>query len=154
MYISDATQTQKVKTQGGSLAAGHTSVFGTSQVLSLIDMSSSHAMSLTPADSFTEEEEDVTETAVESTHLGFLCKINRFTVLTAMIMWMVGKTRNANQQLNKAVAFLSVIKEKKAKDITQKDRECIQVCECKYYQMIRTYQLYLISSSSVPSDLG
>lgn len=107
-------------------------------MMSLVEVSSD--LNVSPALSFTEEEgeDDVAENAVEASHVGFLCKINRFTVLTAMIMWMVGKTRHANQQLNKAIAFLNNIKEKKAKDITQRDRECIQISECEYtYQYLR-----------------
>ncbi|KAL7729890.1 hypothetical protein ACLKA6_014739 [Drosophila palustris] len=126
-YISDASTTLRIKSHAGSLSAANQSQFGASQILSLMEIASDQALS--PTMSFTEDEEDNAQQAVEASHMGFLCKINRFTVLTAMIMWMVGKTRHANQQLNKAVAFLNVIKEKKAKDITPRDREVVQICE-------------------------
>lgn len=81
--------------------------------------------------SLQDDEEEEEQTAMEGANLGFQCRVNRFTVLTAMIMWMVGKTKHANKQYKKAMAFLNAVKEKKAKDITQQDRECIEACECK-----------------------
>ncbi|KAH8358423.1 hypothetical protein KR093_000053 [Drosophila rubida] len=125
-YISDATQTLRSKNAGNSLPQAN-SQFGGSAIMSMVDLSTD--LNLSPQTSFAEEEDNTSQQDVEGTNIGFLCKINRFTVLTAMIMWMVGKTRNANQQLNKAVAFLHAIKDKKAKDITTRDRECVQICE-------------------------
>lgn len=81
--------------------------------------------------SIQDEDEEDEQAAMEGANLGFQCRVNRFTVLTAMIMWMVGKTKHANKQYKKALAFLNAIKEKKAKDITAQDRECIEACECK-----------------------
>lgn len=100
--------------------------------------------------SFFEEDDDDEQAAVDAAHIGVMCKINRFTVLTAMIMWMVGKTRHANLQLGKANAFLAAMKERKPKDITARDRECMQTCDCKYFinnQPVYTIFLLVIVSS-------
>lgn len=83
---------------------------------------------------YEEEDDDNSQTAVDAAQIGVMCKINRFTVLTAMIMWMVGKTRHANLQLAKANAFLAAMKERKPKDITPRDRECMQTCNCEYFK--------------------
>ncbi|XP_017847923.1 dynein heavy chain 10, axonemal [Drosophila busckii] len=131
-YISESTQT--LKSQRKSSLNVTSSNYGTGQVLSLMDMES-EGMSMSGMSTYSvfekeEDEDDLSLTAVsEATQMNFVCKVNRFTVLTAMIMWMVGKTRHSNEQLRNARNFLANIKEKKAKDITARDRECVQVCE-------------------------
>lgn len=126
-YISDMTATIKGKSKQ-HIFPTNSSIFGTSQAISVmtIDTESHGDVSIEDDDEEAEE-----QAAVEGSHLGFQCKVNRFTVLTAMIMWMVGKTKHANKQYKKALAFLTAIKEKKAKDITQQDRDCTEACECE-----------------------
>ncbi|KAH8417458.1 hypothetical protein KR222_000260 [Zaprionus bogoriensis] len=125
-YISEATQALRSKSRSQVLGAA-SSIFGTSQILSFMDVNSDSNVTASIIE--TEEDEEEEAAHVEGSSMNFLCKVNRFTVLTAMIMWMVGKTKHINKQLNKAVAFLNALKEKKAKDVTQQDRDCAQTCE-------------------------
>jgi len=60
-----------------------------------------------------------------------MCRINRLTVLVAMIMWMVSNTRKANIQLQECTAFIKMVKDKKPKDVTAMDRHCVRTCECE-----------------------
>lgn len=127
-YISEATQTLKAKSRGNSALQVHNSQYGGS--LSLMEMESENSLHGQLSMSFLEEDEgENTQAAVDAAQIGVMCKINRFTVLTAMIMWMVGKTRHANLQLSKATSFLASMRERKPKDITARDRECMQTCE-------------------------
>lgn len=124
-YISETTATIRGKSKANVLLTT-SSIFGASIVSQSTIETDSHGEVIEEDD---EDEEE--QAAVEGSHTGFLCRVNRFTVLTAMIMWMVGKTKHANKQFKKAIAFLAAVKEKKPKDITQLDRECVQSCECK-----------------------
>lgn len=124
-YISEATATMRGKSKINAIMTS-SSIFGAS-IVSQSTMETDSRGDIIEEDDDDEEE----QAAVEGSHTGFLCRVNRFTVLTAMIMWMVGKTKHANKQFKKAVAFLAAVKEKKAKDITQLDRECVASCECK-----------------------
>ncbi|XP_064550918.1 dynein axonemal heavy chain 10 [Drosophila montana] len=125
-YITEATQTLKAKSRANSALQIHNSQYGGS--LSLMDLESDNSLHGQLSTSYIEEEEDA-QAAVDAAQIGVMCKINRFTVLTAMIMWMVGKTRHANLQLSKATAFLNSMKDRKPRDITSRDRECMQTCE-------------------------
>lgn len=128
-YISEASQTLRAKSRVNSVLQMHSSQYGGS--LSLMDVSSDGSLHGEQSMSFFEEDDDDEQAAVDAAQIGVMCKINRFTVLTAMIMWMVGKTRHANLQLGKANAFLAAMKERKPKDITARDRECMQTCDCE-----------------------
>lgn len=77
-------------------------------------------------------EEDEAAVVGDVSQKKLMCRINKLTVLVAMIMWLVSNTRRSNKQLQDCMAFIKMVKEKKPKDVTAMDRHCIRTCECKF----------------------
>ncbi|XP_030371764.1 dynein heavy chain 10, axonemal [Scaptodrosophila lebanonensis] len=122
-YITEATQTLKTKNRESSASR-----VSTSQQVSLQAINST-ASSMASFTGSIDSGMSVNDMAEPAGQVGFMCKINKLTVVTAMIMWIVSKTRHANVQLRKALAYLNLMRDKKSKDITPYDRECMQTCE-------------------------
>ncbi|EDV92648.1 GH18884 [Drosophila grimshawi] len=119
-YISEIMQALRSRSRVNSLM--NTSQYGGS-FLSEVDLQLQNSATML------EDTDEDTKAAVDAAQAGVMCRINRFTVLTAMIMWMVGKTRHGNVQLRKANIFMAEMRDRKPKDISARDRECMKICE-------------------------
>ncbi|SPP80284.1 dynein heavy chain 10, axonemal [Drosophila guanche] len=126
-YISDAVQTLKTRPREGASQMVIAATQSPSHLQSVIHSGVSLNTSFGSVDSLKDGEDEATMGDTASKTL--MCRINRFTVLTAMIMWMVSNTRQANLQLQKCLLYIAQFKEKKAKDITAMDRHCLKICE-------------------------
>ncbi|KAH8295402.1 hypothetical protein KR018_010894 [Drosophila ironensis] len=132
-YISGAVQTLKAKPRDIMVSERHSA---SKSILMPVasDAFSTYSMaeSVTSDVGSTDGEEGALEGEAAQNKL--MCRINKLTVLVAMIMWMVGNTRRANVQLQECIAFIKMVKEKKPKDVTAMDRQCMRSCECKLHK--------------------
>ncbi|KAH8257767.1 hypothetical protein KR038_000855 [Drosophila bunnanda] len=128
-FISEAVQTLKAKpretlTSSEPRKSSKTSLRSVqSEGISNYSFNDS-MMSLTPSSS-----EDDAGLVGDTSQKKLMCRINRLTVVVAMIMWMVSNTRKANRQLQECVNFIKLIKDKKPKDVTAFEKHCVRTCE-------------------------
>ncbi|KAH8382819.1 hypothetical protein KR009_005420 [Drosophila setifemur] len=132
-YISESVQTLKAKPRELQMSSDRR-MTPTKSSLQPVQSDALSAFSL--ADSMgtmaSTSSEDEGVMVGDTAQKKLMCRINKLTVLVAMIMWMVSNTRQANIQLNECMAFLKMVKEKKPKDVSAMDRHCVRTCELLY----------------------
>lgn len=76
----------------------------------------------------------------EGTHLqqseaavaGFVRKITKFTIFATLVQWLMCRPPKEDIHIQKARAFVKAVKPKK--NLTERDKTCLKICECKYFQ--------------------
>lgn len=132
-YISEAVQTLKAKPREMVSSSRRVTPVKSSLMPVASEGFSNYSIAESVNTQVTSSSEDDAGLVGDTSQKRLMCRINRLTVLVAMIMWMVSNTRKANIQLQECTAFIRLIKDKKPKDVTAFDKHCVRTCECKFW---------------------